>query len=94
MAERDIVETKGRRARDRSAVLLFIGVVLMLPPLAGIGLSDKLLFGIPVTLLYVFVVWAGLIVGGAVLAKPLRAFDRPGSASDTGDGRDHGEHPR
>lgn len=82
MAERDVIETKGRRARDRSAVLLFVGVVLLVPPLAGIALIDDLAFGIPIPLLYVFSVWAGLIIAGALLARPLRAFDQPANIAD------------
>ena len=78
MAERDIVETKGRRARDRSAVLLLVGLLFLLPPFADIGLIDGFVFGIPIPLLYVFLVWAVLIIGGAVLSRPLRAFDHPG----------------
>lgn len=76
MAERDIIETKGRRARDRSAVLLVVGILFLMPPFAGVALIDGFIFGIPITLFYVFAVWAGLIVLGAILAKPLSAFDR------------------
>ena len=60
-----------RRTRDRAFILLIIGLGLLMPPVAGIFHLDAKILGVPVTLVYLFVVWAGLIVGTAVLARPL-----------------------
>ena len=45
--------------------------MLLLPPLAGIFQSEAKLFGIPVTLLYLFAIWLALIVGTAWLSQAL-----------------------
>ena len=41
-----------RRVRDRSAILLLIGLALLISPIAGIFEIDAKLGGIPVTLIY------------------------------------------
>ncbi len=61
------------RTRSRSMVLLVLGVLLLTPPFATIFHVDDKLFDVPVTLIYVFVVWALLISGAVVLARPLQA---------------------
>ena len=60
-----------RRVRDRSAILLLIGLALLISPIAGIFEIDAKLGGIPVTLIYLFSVWAMLIAGTARLARSL-----------------------
>lgn len=72
MTERREPQTSGRKIRDRSIALLLVGTILLLPPIAGISLTDGKIAGVPVSLLYIFVVWAFLIVGAAILARPLR----------------------
>ncbi len=46
-----------------------------MPPIATIFLIDGKLGGVPIAFLYILVVWGLLIVGGAVLARPLREND-------------------
>ena len=70
-----------RKTLDRSIVLLIVGAVLLMPPIIGISLVDMKVAGIPVTVLYVFLIWALLIVGAAVLARPLRDSDRDAAAN-------------
>ena len=65
-----------RTAPDRSIALVLVGSVLLLPPLATIFLIDGKLAGVPITLLYILIVWGLLIVGGTLLARPLRENDR------------------
>ncbi len=52
--------------------LLLVGIGVLLPPIAGISLVDAKIGGVPVPLLYIFIVWALLIAGAALLARPLR----------------------
>jgi hypothetical protein len=59
------------KTRDRSLVLVLVGTMLLMPPLAGIALIDGRLFGMPIPLLYVFVVWGLLIAGTAWLSRRL-----------------------
>lgn len=60
-----------RKTRDRALVLVLVGCALLTPPLAGIFQIDARILGIPFTGLYLFVVWAALIVGAAALSGRL-----------------------
>ena len=79
MSDRAGEYRRHRKTRDRALILLLVGIALLMPPLAGIFYFEGKLFGIPGTLIYVFVVWAVLILGTARLARPLQR---------TGDGED------
>ena len=72
------------KTRDRSLVLVLVGTVLLMPPLASIAVVDGRLLGLPIPLLYVFVVWAILIAGTAWLSRRLDR-DRGDSASGAGE---------
>lgn len=64
-----------RKTRDRALILVLVGFALLMPPLAGISHAEGKLFAIPGTMIYVFVVWAVLIIGAARLARPLLNSD-------------------
>ncbi len=87
MAERRTQRFAGRKTRDRAIVLLFAGVVLLIPPLVGLALVDASVAGIPFPVFYVFAVWVLLIAGAAALARPLQDSDEtlPESGSDKAD---------
>ena len=72
MSDRGEQYLTSRRVRDRSVILLLIGLALLVSPMAGIFEIDAKLGGIPVTLIYLFAVWAGLIAGAAALSRRLR----------------------
>lgn len=84
MAERRDRPPGDRKAQDRARILPFVGLILLLPPVAGVLRLDGALFGVPLTLAYVFGVWAGLIAAAAALSRRLRAeLDAsPGAAED------------
>ena len=67
-------------------VLLVVGTVLLMPPVAGIFLIDGMLGGLPIPLLYVFAVWTGLILCTAVLAPLLRDGDDSSRQAGMGEG--------
>ena len=73
--ERAETQLRQRKARDRAGVLLLAGIVLLLPPFAGLFQIDGKIFGLPVTLVYLFSVWALLILGAWRLASRLRDDD-------------------
>ena len=56
-------------------VLLVVGAILVMPPVAAIFLLDGTIFGLPIPVLYIFAVWLALIIGAAILAKPLGRMD-------------------
>jgi hypothetical protein len=60
-----------RKVRDRSIALVLAGSILLMPPIIGISLIEGTIGGLPAPLLYVFIVWSGLIAGAAALAGPL-----------------------
>jgi hypothetical protein len=62
-----------RKTRSRSVALLLTGLALLLPPIAGVALNEMTIFGVPFALIYIFAVWALLIAGAALLARPLWA---------------------
>ncbi len=68
------------RVLDRALVVLIFGLVLFMPPIALIFVVDFKLFGVPLALLYLFVVWATLILVTAWLAP--RLDDRQPDESD------------
>jgi len=74
----------GAKARDRSMVLLLAGLTLLMPPVGGIFQLDAKIAGVPFTVVYLFVVWAMLILCGWRLARRL---GRVGAAGDGGDAR-------
>ena len=63
---------QSRKARDRSIILLLVGLLLLVSPVAAIFRIDSHILGLPVTVLYIFIVWAFLIVAGAVIAQRLQ----------------------
>jgi len=50
-------------------LLVYGGIVLLMPPLVWIFNKDVLVFGIPLPVLYVFGVWLALIAGAIVFAR-------------------------
>ena len=62
-----------RKTRDRAMILPLIGLILLTPPVAGIFQLDAKIAGLPFTGVYLFAVWAALIVGTALLSRRLGA---------------------
>ena len=60
-----------RKIRDRALILPLVGLTLLLPPIATIFELDVRVFGLPFTAVYLFGVWAMLIVGAALLSRHL-----------------------
>ena len=78
-----------RRIRDRAVILPAVGLILLLPPFAGIFALDIRVAGAPFTALYLFAVWAALIIGAALLSRGLGDLDRAerrDTAGGEGDG--------
>ncbi len=85
MTDQSDPQLSRRKLRDRSIALLLAGIVLLMPPVVGISLIDGKIGGVPVPLLYVFIVWAMLIAGAAALARPLRDSDKTTAAAGPSD---------
>ena len=59
------------KIRDRALVNLLVGIILLMPPIAGIFETGTKIQGIPLTLVYLFAVWAILIVNARWLSSRL-----------------------
>jgi hypothetical protein len=71
-----------RKIRDRSVALLLVGIVFLMPPMVRIGLIDVTVFGLPFALVYLFGVWGFLVIGAALLARPLRDSEKTITTTD------------
>lgn len=60
------------RRRDLAKLLPVAGIVFLMSPLIDIAGRAGMAFGIPASVLYVFGVWAILILGAALLSGRLR----------------------
>ena len=59
---------------DRARVLLVLGIIALMPPFALIFRVDEQIFGVPVPLFYLFLVWLLLISGALALASRLQSI--------------------
>ena len=75
MHDRAEQHRRTRKTRDRSLALVLAGVALLMPPLAGIFEVEGKIFDLPVALVYLFAVWAGLIAGAWLLSRRLSEGD-------------------
>ena len=82
MTSRAELEITRRKTRDRSAILVIVGVTLLMPPFALASLVGSTVAGLPVTLVYVFAVWLALVAGTAAFARPLINSDDAGTPPD------------
>jgi hypothetical protein len=79
MAERSDQSLRRRKTRDWALILPVVGLVLFMPPIASIFPVGGSLGGVPASVVYIFVVWASLILGAFLLA---RRVSRQGDTDD------------
>jgi hypothetical protein len=75
------------RGKLESAALLLTvaGVLLIMPPLAQLFQWQRRFFGVPIEVIYLFLVWAGMVVGARALARRM-PHETPPPADDNGSG--------
>ncbi len=67
-----------RKLQDTAMAMPAFGVILLVSPLLNTVAGIQLVFGLPVSLVYIFSVWLFLILATASLARRLRkAADKP-----------------
>lgn len=59
------------KARDASALVLVIGILLLATPLVSVFTQGHMFAGLPVAFAFIFGVWLALIVAAAILARAL-----------------------
>ncbi len=72
---RDNQPMRDRKLRDRALILPVVGLILLIPPVASIFQIDGRIGGVPVTLAYIFAVWAALIACAFWLSRRLGPGD-------------------
>jgi len=60
-----------RRWRDLAMILPAFGLVMFMPPVIGLFVSERTLFGVPSIVVYVFGAWAALIAIAALINRRL-----------------------
>ncbi len=66
-----------RKVRDRAFILLMVGLVFLVPPIADVFQLDMRVAEIPFTAVYLFVVWGFLIIGAALLSRKMYDDEEP-----------------
>ena len=69
MSDRQDRSFTRRKTRDWALILPLLGLMFLAPPLASMIPADGKIAGLPATVVYIFAVWAGLIIGAFVLAQ-------------------------
>jgi hypothetical protein len=66
------------RLRGAAVALPVLGLFLWLPPFVTLFTGPLRPFGVPLIVIYIFGVWAGLVLAAAWLARRLRVPAAPG----------------
>jgi len=66
---------KRRKLRDVTVVLPLLGIFLFLTPIPAVFVNGSQADGIPSIFLYIYGVWAILIIACAFLSKKLQSFE-------------------
>jgi hypothetical protein len=61
----------GERTRGAATILPFAAAILLTPPLLNVFAPPAALAGIPLVIVYVFAVWAAVVVAAFLLARRL-----------------------
>ena len=69
-----------RKLRDASVLLPLAGLVLLMPPVALVLSLPARIGGVPVVVIYVFLVWAFLILAARAVGR--RMADKEGGRAD------------
>jgi hypothetical protein len=70
-------EAEAPRARDAATALPFLAAALLVPPVILIFARPAAPWGVPLIVLYLFVVWAATILAGFLLARRLKGAPAP-----------------
>ena len=65
----------GRRFRDLAILLPLLGIILLVTPVVSLFTQSGSVFGLPAPIVYVFGIWAGLIVLAFALARRANRVD-------------------
>lgn len=73
-----------RRWQDAAFVIPAFTVLLLLPPVLNLFTIRRLLFGIPLEVVYLFTIWTMLVISALLLSRRLpHKIDPPGDADNS-----------
>ena len=70
-------EDRPARTSDAAIALPFLAAVLLAPPVILIFARPAAPWGVPLIVIYVFAVWAAIILAGFLLARRLKGTPAP-----------------
>jgi len=70
------------RVRDAASLLPLLGLFLLMPPVITLFAAAVSVSGVPLIVVYVFGVWAALVVCAGLLARRLGRVDADGVGDD------------
>lgn len=77
------------RALEAAVLVSALGLFVLLPPFITLFAAPVTVFGVPLMVVYVFGVWALLVLAAALLARRLDAgSDRDGDTDDPSEAND------
>lgn len=71
--------TAFQRLKDIAVIAPIFGFLLLIPPVIGLFATEATVFGAPLVLVYLFVIWLGLIIVAAILSQQLSKAERDDS---------------
>lgn len=83
IAAGDQAALSAAQAQDAAWILPLAGIVLLMPPVIGLFTTSIVIFGVPLILAYMFIVWGALVWAAWLLTRRL---SRPGGAYGEGEG--------
>lgn len=57
------------RREDVAFLFPFFGIIVLMPPILNLFVIDRLVFGVPLEVVYLFAVWIALILGAVILGR-------------------------
>lgn len=57
------------KREDVAFLFPFFGIVVLVPPIVNLFVVERLVFGMPLEVVYLFTVWVALILGAIILAR-------------------------
>ena len=72
-----------RRWQDAAFVIPVFAVLVMLPPFLNLFAVRRMVFGLPLEVVYLFTIWAALVGCGVVLSRRLPHQIEPSADADS-----------
>lgn len=69
-------QSRTQGTRDAATALPVVAVFLLLPPVILVFAAPALVFGIPLIVIYVYGVWAAVVLAALLIARRLERAER------------------